>query len=49
VVGRFEKEYLEDLLRRSGGNMAEAARRAGLERKYLYRLLERVGIDRPPA
>jgi len=47
LVGRFEREYLEDLMRRSGGNMAEAARRAGLERKYLYRLLERVGIERP--
>ncbi|HEU5055827.1 MAG TPA: sigma 54-interacting transcriptional regulator [Kofleriaceae bacterium] len=47
LVGRFEREYLEDLLRRSGGQMTEAARRAGLERKYLYRLLERVGITRP--
>jgi two-component system nitrogen regulation response regulator GlnG len=47
LVGRFEREYLEDLLRRSSGSMAEAARRAGLERKYLYRLLERVGVARP--
>jgi DNA-binding NtrC family response regulator len=48
VVGRFEREYLEDLLRRSNGSMTEAAQRAGLERKYLYRLLERVGVPRPP-
>jgi DNA-binding NtrC family response regulator len=47
LVGRFEREYLEDLLRRASGNMTEAAKRAGLERKYLYRLLERVGIQRP--
>ena len=47
VIARFEREYLEDLLRRAGGSMTEAARRAGLERKYLYRLLERVGIERP--
>jgi DNA-binding NtrC family response regulator len=47
LVGRFEREYLEDLLKKSGGQMAEAARRAGLERKYLYRLLERVGVARP--
>jgi two-component system, NtrC family, nitrogen regulation response regulator GlnG len=47
VMDRFEREYLDDLLRRSDGNMAEAARRAGLERKYLYRLLERVGVERP--
>jgi DNA-binding NtrC family response regulator len=47
VVLRFEREYLTDLLRRAGGSMAEAARRAGLERKYLYKVLERVGIPRP--
>ena len=47
VIGRFERDYLEDLMRRSGGNMTEAAQRAKLERKYLYRLLERVGVARP--
>jgi DNA-binding NtrC family response regulator len=47
LVHRFERDYLEDLLRQSGGSMAEAARRAGLERKYLYRLLDRVGVPRP--
>jgi DNA-binding NtrC family response regulator len=47
LVGRFEREYLEDLLRRANGNMTDAAQRAGLERKYLYRLLERVGVPRP--
>jgi DNA-binding NtrC family response regulator len=47
LVAKFEREYLEDLLRRANGNMAEAARRAGLERKFLYKLLERAGIPRP--
>jgi DNA-binding NtrC family response regulator len=47
LVAKFEREYLEDLLRRANGNMAEAARRAGLERKFLYKLLERAGIGRP--
>jgi len=46
LVRRFEREYLEDLLRRTDGNLAEAARRAGLERKFLYRLLERSGVPR---
>jgi DNA-binding NtrC family response regulator len=47
LVNRFEREYLEDLLRRASNNMTDAAQRAGLERKYLYRLLERVGVARP--
>lgn len=44
VVARFEHDYLNDLLRRARGNVSQAARIAGLERKYLYRLLERAGL-----
>ncbi len=44
VVSKFEKEYLTDLLRRAEGNISQAARLAGLERKYLYRLLDRAGL-----
>ena len=44
VVARFERDYLADLMRRSEGNVSAAARRAGLERKYLYKLLERAGL-----
>ncbi len=44
VVDRFEREYLTDLLRRSGGNLSAAARMAGLERKFLYKVLERAGL-----
>ncbi len=49
VIARFEREYLTDLLRRSGGNLSQAARSAGLERKYLYRVLERAGLLPPRA
>jgi DNA-binding NtrC family response regulator len=50
VVARFEEAYLRDLLARAGGNLSQAARHAGLERKFLYRLLERAGLrDRKPA
>jgi DNA-binding NtrC family response regulator len=44
LVARFEKEYLTDLLRRSGENLSQAARIAGLERKYLYKVLERADM-----
>lgn len=44
LIERFEKEFLTDLLRRAGDNISQAARLAGLERKYLYKLLERAGL-----
>ena len=40
----FERQYAEDLLRRSGNNVAAAARAAQVDRAYLYRLLGRVGL-----
>jgi DNA-binding NtrC family response regulator len=43
-VARFEREYLTDLVKRADGNLSQAARAAGLERKFLYRLLERAGL-----
>lgn len=42
----FEMEYLMEVLRDCGGNLAEAARRAGLHRPQLYRLLSRHGLGR---
>jgi len=44
LIGKFEREYLTDLVRRADGNLSQAARDAGLERKYLYRLLEKNGL-----
>ena len=44
LVARFERDYLIDLLRRSGDNLSQAARLAGLERKHLYKVLARAGL-----
>ncbi|MEO8705062.1 MAG: sigma-54 dependent transcriptional regulator, partial [Kofleriaceae bacterium] len=44
LIARFEREYLADLVQRAGGNLSQAARDAGLERKFLYKLLERAGL-----
>jgi DNA-binding NtrC family response regulator len=41
----FERAYVENSLRNSGGNMAAAARFAGLDRSHYFRLVRRLGID----
>jgi DNA-binding NtrC family response regulator len=45
VVDAFEKSYLGLLLQRSGGNMTRAAAAAGMDRKNLYDLLKKHGLD----
>ena len=40
----FAQEYLTALLRRHGGNISQAARTAGVDRKTLHRLLAKHGI-----
>ncbi len=42
----FEAHYLEALLQHHGGNVTVAARAAGLDRAYLYRLKIRCGRKR---
>jgi DNA-binding NtrC family response regulator len=44
VVQRFERAYLTDLLARAEGNLSAAARLAGVERKHLYKLLDKAGL-----
>ncbi len=40
----FEHSYLSELLARSGGNISDAARMAGVDRVHLYRLLWKHGL-----
>ena len=41
---RFERAYLDDLLRRHGDHLTAAARGAGVDRTHLYRLLWKHGL-----
>jgi DNA-binding NtrC family response regulator len=41
---RFEREYFDSILKGSNGNMAEAARRAGLDRGQFFRMLKRLRL-----
>jgi DNA-binding NtrC family response regulator len=43
MLRAYEVAYLSGMLARCGGNVSEAARRAGLERGSLYRILRRIG------
>jgi DNA-binding NtrC family response regulator len=45
---RFDLAYFRALLTRAGDNVSEAARLAQLDRRYLIRILERLGL-RPPS
>jgi DNA-binding NtrC family response regulator len=41
LLGAWEREYLAGLLRRTGGNVSEAARRSGIDRGHLHHLLKK--------
>ena len=41
LIGRFEREYLAQVIARTQGNMSEAARQAGIDRTTLYRLMDK--------
>jgi DNA-binding NtrC family response regulator len=46
TIDTFERTYLTELLRVHRGNLAQAARAAGMDRKNLWALVERHGLDR---
>jgi len=45
VVKAFERQYLEDLLKKHNNNISKVAQEAGLNRKSIYRMLESLEID----
>jgi DNA-binding NtrC family response regulator len=44
IVERFEREYLTRALRRAGGRVRQAARRAGISERALYGKMRRYGL-----
>jgi DNA-binding NtrC family response regulator len=44
LIARWERAYLTELLQRAEGNVARAARRSGIDRPYLHRLLKKHGL-----
>jgi len=46
AIDGFEKAYLTELLRAHHGNLARAARAASMDRKNLWALAVRHGLDR---
>ncbi|MCP4679281.1 MAG: sigma-54-dependent Fis family transcriptional regulator [Deltaproteobacteria bacterium] len=45
VVEGFEKEYVQEVLRRAGGNVSEAARQASLDRSNFRRIVKKYNIN----
>ena len=41
----FEREYIEDLMRRHKMNLSAAAREAQIDRKHLRELIRKYGLD----
>jgi len=45
LIERFERQYVEQMLLATGGNLSEAARRAGKDRKSFWELAQRYMLD----
>jgi DNA-binding NtrC family response regulator len=45
VIDRFERDYLQSLLTAHTGNLAAAARQAGMDRKNLWALAKKHGLE----
>jgi DNA-binding NtrC family response regulator len=48
AVQDFERAQIEAAIRATGGNMAQAAARLGLERSHLYKKMRKLGLKPDP-
>jgi transcriptional regulator with GAF, ATPase, and Fis domain len=44
LISAWERDYVSQLLKKSGGNVSQAARDGGIDRVYLHRLMKKHGI-----
>ena len=49
ILEQFSVSYFSDLLKQSGGNHALAAKKAGISRVALYKILSKYGLDKNAA
>jgi DNA-binding NtrC family response regulator len=45
VLLRFQRRFVERAMADSGGNLSAAARKAGITRAALHRIVKRLGLD----
>jgi DNA-binding NtrC family response regulator len=46
LLAKFDRQFLQRVIARAGGNLSKAARLAGIDRTTFYRLMERHGLQR---
>lgn len=44
AIAAFEKDYVTEVIEACGGNVSEAARRAQMDRSYLFELMKKAGV-----
>jgi transcriptional regulator with GAF, ATPase, and Fis domain len=49
VLAAFEKDFLEEMLRRASGNVTQAAQLAGKDRRVFGRMMKRHNVRRSVA
>ena len=47
LISNFEKEYLLQLLERHQNNISAVSREAGIDRRHVYRLMKKYGLNSP--